>query len=75
MPIREINSKNKRESLLIKKKNRKTAPYICCDKPSGNSNKIDDCHYCCGYPMVYKRMATTCYNKKMCRDYDCCENN
>ena len=69
-----MSSDNKRDSVIIKKKNRKHKPNTCCHKQLGNKNKYNHI-YCCSYPMVYKRKSTTCYNKTLCKCNDNNENN
>lgn len=54
---------DKHESVLIKKKFRKTSKYRCCIAPSGNKNKFSS-RYCCTYPMVYKRYDISLCNKQ-----------
>lgn len=60
---------NKYESMLVRKKFRKSYNYRCCKKPIRNRTKITNTsrNRCCTYPMIYKRYDITAYNKILCR--------
>lgn len=64
-----MESRNKHESTLIRKKFRKSVNYRCCGKPTGNMNKTRHCsmNACCTYPMVWKRYDIRVESMRMSR--------
>lgn len=62
-------SENKHDSIMIRKKFKKSYNYKCCLKPTGNINK-ESRGYNCTYPMVYKRYDKKFWNKQTCKTHD-----